>query len=223
MIKMGALPIADEIAPTRALCGRFHPEVAFIADANQGWSEAEARRFIEGVADCPLTLLEQPVGRDEVAALARLRAAASFPLSADESLFYLDQAARLARQGAVDVFSLKLSKNGGIRPTQRIAHLAQGFGIDCLMNSMLECGVSQAASLQLGCTLPNLLPCGHAYMSTLRLADDVTDFSSLVRDGIAHLPDRLGLGIEVDSDKVAALALVHERVGPGQAITGTAA
>ena len=34
---------------------------------------------------------------------------------------------------------------------------------------------------QLGAVLGNLMDIGHAYMSTLRLADDVTDFAGNVR------------------------------------------
>jgi hypothetical protein len=34
--------------------------------------------------------------------------------------------------------------------------------------------------------------------STLRLAEDPTDFSSFVRDGVVHLPHSAGLGVQAD-------------------------
>lgn len=213
MVKMGAQPIEAEIERIAALTERFHPDFIFLADANQGWSVAEALRFVDGVNRYPLALLEQPVDRHDHAGLRRVREASLAPVSADESLFSIEQAAALARERAVDVFSLKVSKNGGIAPARDIAALAAGNGISCLMNSMLECGVTQAASLQLGCTLGNLVDYGHAYMSTLRLADDFTDFGDLVRNGRVRVPDRPGLGVEVDEDKVAALASLHVTVG----------
>ena len=223
MIKMGAQPVEREIERVAALTERFHPDIQFIADANQGWREAEALRFVDGVNRYPLALLEQPVDRHDHAGLARVRAASLAPVSADESVFSVGQAAELARERAVDVFSLKVSKNGGIAPARDIATLAAGNGMSCLMNSMLECGVTQAASLQLGCTLPNLLDCGHAYMSTLRLKDDFTDFSDLVHDGRVRVPDGPGLGIAVDEDKVSKLARAHVRVGPVRSVAGSAA
>ncbi len=50
--------------------------------------------------------------------------------------------------------------------------------------------------------LPNLLPGGHCFMSTLRLADDVTDFASRIERAVARVPDRPGLGIEIDPEKL---------------------
>ena len=213
MVKMGAQPVEAEIERIAALTERYHPDIQFIADANQGWRAAEALRFVDGVNRYPLTLIEQPVDRHDHAGLKRIRAASLAPVSADESVFSVEQAAELARERAVDAFSLKVSKNGGIVPTRAIASLAAANGMSCLMNSMLECGITQAASLQLGCTLGNLIDCGHAYMSTLRLTDDFTDFGDLVRDGRVRVPDQPGLGIAVDEAKVEALALAHARVG----------
>ena len=75
------------------------------------------------------------------------------------------------------------------------------------MNSMLEFGITQAASLQHAVTIRNLMDFGHAYMSTMRLAEDPTDFSSFVRAGVVHLPSTAGLGIEVDESHVRRLAV----------------
>lgn len=223
MAKMGAQPIEAEVERVRVLTQRFHPDVAFISDANQGWTESEARRFIQGVNQYPLALIEQPVAKHDFEALKRLRQASIAPLSADESVQSLTDACRLVRQQAVDVFSIKVSKNGGIAAAQKMAAVAEAAGLKCLMNSMLEFGITQAASLQLGCTLPNLLDMGHAYMSTLRLADDVTDFSDWVSKGKVKVPDRPGLGISVDEDKLHRLAGEHRRLGSDMAMANKAA
>jgi muconate cycloisomerase len=108
----------------------------------------------------------------------------------------------LIRERAADVFSIKVSKNGGLSKSLVIAKIAEAFGLKCLMNSMLEFGISQAASLQLGCTLNNLVDMGHAYMSVLRLSDDVTDFERNISDAIVSVPQGNGLGISLDDDKL---------------------
>ncbi len=213
MAKMGAQPVAADIERVRVLTERFHPEVTFVSDANQGWSESQALRFVQGVNPYPLALIEQPVAKHEFEALKRLRQASTAPLSADESVQSLEEAARLVREQTVDAISIKVSKNGGIRAAQKIASLAEAGGLACLMNSMLEFGITQAASLQLGCTLPNLLDMGHAYMSTLRLADDVTDFSELTSEGQVRVPSGPGLGIAVDEEKLRRLAGQHRHLG----------
>ena len=82
------------------------------------------------------------------------------------------------------------------------------------MNSMIEFGITQAASLHHAVTIENLVDIGHAFMSTLRLVDDPTDFRSFVRDGTVHWNDRPGLGIEVDEAHVRRLAFNSFRVLP---------
>ncbi|MCG8358303.1 MAG: hypothetical protein MI920_22280 [Kiloniellales bacterium] len=212
MIKTGARDVAEDAARTLGLIERFHPQVSFIADANQGWSETEALRYLALIGSAPLVLLEQPVARDNLAGLARIRDAALMPISADEGVFSLTQAASLAASRAVDVFSIKPSKNGGLAPSRKIAALAEGHGLGVLMNSMIEFGVTQAAALQLGLTLPNLMDCGHAYMSTLRITEDATDFAACIANAMARDPGRPGLGVEVDLDRLQALAVDHRRI-----------
>ena len=77
------------------------------------------------------------------------------------------------------------------------------------MNSMIELGITQAASLHLGCTLNNLVDCGHAYMSTLRMSDDVTNFSSWIKQGVAYLADAPGLGVDVSLQKIQQYQVDH--------------
>ena len=102
----------------------------------------------------------------------------------------------------MDVLSIKVSKNGGLDKSKLIAQMAAGFGLKCLMNSMLEFGITQAASLHLGCTLTNLMDCGHAYGSVLRMSDDITDFDQNISRGIVTVPSAPGLGVNLKEDKL---------------------
>ena len=71
--------------------------------------------------------------------------------------------------------------------------------------SMLELGISQAAHLQLAACTPNLLPCGHCFMSTLRMKEHLTNFRHCVKNAVAYLPTSPGLGIYVREDKIKEL------------------
>jgi muconate cycloisomerase len=202
MIKMGALPISDEIVRMIAARNRFGNEITILVDANQGWELSEAMTFIDGIKDYRPDLLEQPVKRHDVDSLKRIRERTPYPVSADESLSTIHDGALLIRERAVDVFSVKVSKNGGLDKSRQIAAVAQAFGLKILMNSMLEFGITQAASLQLGCTLPNLLEVGHAYGSVLRMSDDVTDFRKNISNQVVHVPEGPGLGVTLDEGKL---------------------
>ncbi len=212
MLKMGTQTIPQEIDRLNTLYTHYVDAPDIIVDANQGWSRSEALAFVDAAAHLPLTLIEQPVQAGDMAGLTRVHDAAKQPVSADEALQSMASAKALLLQDAVDVFSIKVSKNGGIAASRRIAEMADAFRVQCLMNSMLEFGITQAASLQLGAVLPNLMDTGHAYMSTLRLAGDVTDFSDLVRDGYAHVPDRPGLGITLNQHNLLEYTVRHDRL-----------
>lgn len=202
MIKMGALPIEDEIERTIAAHRKYGDRITFIADANQGWTFEEALRFMDGIQGHEPALIEQPIERNDIDGLTQVCNRATCLLSADESMVTRREADQLIRREAANVFSIKVSKNGGLVKSKSIANAADLFGVQCLMNSMLEFGITQAASLQLGCTLGNLMACGHAYMSVLRMSDDFTDFANYISNAVVTVPDAPGLGIEIDQAKL---------------------
>jgi L-alanine-DL-glutamate epimerase-like enolase superfamily enzyme len=209
MIKMGALPIEQEIKRMLAAAGKYGHRITFIADANQGWELREAMQFVEGIRGSEPTLLEQPIGRTDIKGLKQICDHVSCLLSADESVVTLQEAGLLMQAEAVNVFSIKVSKNGGLSKSKMIANSAEVFGIQCLMNSMLEFGITQAASLQLGCTLNNLMDCGHAYMSVLRMSDDITDFEKYISNAVVTVPEAPGLGVTVDDAKLERYTKNH--------------
>ena len=202
MLKMGSRSVEDDLVRMREVVQTLPSNVRVMVDANQGWSLEEALTFFDGIGDLPLVLIEQPVKADDHESLIRLRKVSPVPVSVDESLQTVEDARLIAKEKAASVFSIKVSKNGGLRTGLEIGHIAQENGISVLMNSMLELGITQCASLHLGCVLHNILDCGHAYMSTLRMSDDITDFSDFIHQGKAGLPSGPGLGIRVYERKI---------------------
>jgi len=213
MIKMGALPIADEIKRMTSAKAQFGDQMKIIVDANQGWTVAETLEFIDGIRGSRPDLLEQPIERDDTDGLKNIRNRVRCPLSADESVGSIREAATLIREQAVDAFSIKVSKNGGLSKAKKIAEMAHAFGLKILMNSMLEFGITQAASLQLGCTLPNLLDMGHAYMSVLRMSDDITDFAKNISRSVVTVPAEPGLGVALNEDKLKKYTKDYLKIG----------
>ncbi len=213
MLKMGDRPIDAEIERTKEVLAAAPGDVQIMVDANQGWTREQAGRYVEACDALPLVLVEQPVPADDLPGLGELRGRTRLPISVDESIQQPDQVGRILTAEAADVFSIKVSKNGGLTNSKAIADAVERAGKRILMNSMIELGITQAASLHLGCTLKNLMPCGHAYMSTLRMSDDVTDFSDWVEDGRAMLPERPGLGVTVSMDKIVQYQVGEYHVG----------
>ncbi|MBQ3719878.1 MAG: hypothetical protein IJM92_04540 [Fibrobacter sp.] len=201
MIKIGT-DYKNDIARTLAVRDAVGPDFPLIADANQGWDYDTALRYGRGVKDADLLFYEQPVKAWDVASLAKLRRNLSMPISADEGVSTIQEAMTLVKSEACDVFSIKPSKQGGIMPTKQICEYATENGILLFFNSMIEGGVTQAASLNIAATCDIMMTTGHSYFSTLRHKDDVTDFGTLVKNGITAIPEQPGLGVTVFEDKV---------------------
>jgi len=203
MVKTAALPIDKDIKRIKAIRKAVGNNISLIVDSNQGWDYYTTIQFFHDTEQDKIEFIEQPVPSWDIKGLKRLRESINIPLSADESLFSKRDAFNLISENSVDIFSIKMSKHGGIFNTKKIIDLANIAGINCYMNSQIEMGISQAASLHVCVTVPNIVKeVGHAYMSVLRLEDDVTDIKSWIRNGYINIGDKPGLGVEVDEDKI---------------------
>lgn len=201
MIKTGHFEPETDVERVK-LVRKSWPDLKIIVDVNQGWDVNTAIVSGHKMESLGIEFFEQPVPFWDIEGLAKIRKAVSIPISVDESLLTIHDAKRIIREGAADIFSVKVSKNGGITKTRELIELARENGMNCWMNSMLEEGVTEAASLQLGLSSTNLLDMGHAYFSPLRLAEDISTYSENIRDIHIHPSGQPGLGISLKEEVI---------------------
>ena len=205
MIKIGGPNYKLDAARTIAVREAVGKDFPLIVDANQGWDVDTAIRYAKLVKDCDILFFEQPVQSYDVEGMAKIKRAIDIPLSADEGVMSLQDAKNLVKAEAVDVFSIKVTKNGGIQPAKAICEYADANGIQVFFNSMIEEGITQAASLQIGATCSNIVnSIGHAYFSPNRLDGDITNYHTYIHpeQGLVEIPDLPGLGIELDNENI---------------------
>ena len=118
----------------------------------------------------------------------------------------LQDARNLIQAEAVDIFSIKVTKNGGIAPAKAICEFAGAHGVQVFFNSMIEEGITQTASLQIAATCANIVTTiGHAFFSPNRLQSDICNYHTFLKpeEGTVYVPKAPGLGITLDKDAIS--------------------
>ncbi|MGP5414462.1 dipeptide epimerase [Brachybacterium paraconglomeratum] len=173
------------------------PSARLRLDANQGWLPDQAVEIITGFeADgLPVELVEQPVAAGDVEGLARVTAAVSLPIMADEAVWSAVDAHRLLEARACDLLNIKLAKTGGLRGAIEVAEAARRAGIDCMLGAMMEPRISITAAAHLALA--------HPAITMIDLDPPAWFASALPRGGIVQergvlrLSGGPGLGLEL--------------------------
>jgi L-Ala-D/L-Glu epimerase len=139
-LKVGEHNDLDTLSQARRELGA---DVDLRVDANAAWSAAEAIVRIRDLAPFRLSAVEQPVAKEDLEGLRRVQDAVDIPIMADESLCTLDDAQRLIRLKACQMFNIRLSKVGGFTAALRIKNAADAAGIRC----QLGCHVGETSIL----------------------------------------------------------------------------
>jgi muconate cycloisomerase len=85
-LKIGKRSVKADVAHVAAIKRALGDRASVRVDVNQGWSEAQADRGMALLQDAGVDLVEQPIAKLNVAAMARLSAKHVIPLMADEAL-----------------------------------------------------------------------------------------------------------------------------------------
>ncbi|MDB5344413.1 MAG: ykfB 2 [Schlesneria sp.] len=202
-VKVGVDPVRD-VERVRIVRETIGPDIALTIDANGGWDVPTAIRCIRELADCQLTIVEQPIPPGDYTGLARVRNETGAKILADESCFDLVHARELIAHQCCDAISLYPGKNGGIRKVREIAQFAEQHGIACSIGSNLEWDLGTAAMAHFVVATPNMQI--EVYPGDL-LGPDYHEVSiarnPIPIDGpITTLGTAPGLGIEVDREIV---------------------
>jgi L-alanine-DL-glutamate epimerase-like enolase superfamily enzyme len=187
-------------ARVRAARTALGPDVKLMADAHGTWTVAEAKAFCRMVEDCDLYWLEEPVTADDKTGLAEVRRASAVPIATGESEFTRHDFREIAELRAADVLQPDLAIAGGITEGVRIGAIASAYNLRLAPHlwsgaPAFAAGVALAASQSAGFILEYSLGANP-------LLHELVREKFAVVDGQLEVPDRPGLGIEVDESFV---------------------
>ncbi len=184
-----------------------HVDIAL--DFHGRTTPAMAKRLARLLEPFDPMFLEEPVLPGDTAALKTISESTPIPIAAGERLFTRWQFNELIEQQAVAIIQPDLSHAGGIFETRKIASMAEARNIAVAPHCPLG-PIALAASLQVAACTPN-----HLIQEHLSLGEGYIKEPFTVNEGYIEIPQKPGLGIELDD------AAVQEKIFAGDWETPT--
>ncbi len=214
-LKGGVLRPADEAAAVTALAQRF-PEARITLDPNGGWLLSEAVEICRGLTDV-LAYAEDPVGAEQGFSgrevMAEFKRATGLPTATNMIATDWRQLGHAIRAGAVDI-PLADPHFWTMAGSVRVAQLCDAWGLTWGSHSNNHFDVSLAMFTHVAAAAPGEITA----IDTHWIWQDgqrITRDPLAIRDGFLTVPDRAGLGVELDMDRVEAAHELYLREGLG--------
>lgn len=191
-------------------------DFTIMVDLNQSWRMAgdvepsldskSVRRVVRRLEELDVCWVEEPLPYADVAGLAQLRASSSTRIAGGEMLPDLDTALRYLSADALDLYQMDVVLSLGMHRARLFAETAlqrhRGFtphtwtnGIGLLANLAVSAGVGGGPWFEFPHDPPGWTPARRDFMLHQPVGIDA--------DGCVTVPDRPGLGIELDPEAIA--------------------
>ena len=208
-VKTGFSSHREDLRRLERLRADLPPTVDLRVDYNQGLDPWDAIRQIRDVEAFRPTFIEQPVKRDQRAAMAAITRAIDTPIMADESVFSPAEAIEMVRGEIADLVSIKIMKSGGMVRGREIASIAEAAGITAYGGTMFEGGLAIAAGLHMVAATPNIALGAEFYTSTWVMGVDILENPIEIDNGMTRVPTGPGLGVDIDESRVKRIGTAH--------------
>ena len=217
-MKIGGLTLKDDIDRVHALRRQIGDEIRIMVDANEAYDPMTAIQAAHRIADADVTWFEEPCSSraDEDNLLVTSRS--PVPTSGGESASTRREVARLLKNRVFDIIQPEIVNVGGISELKLSASMAEACNVRFVPH-FWNTGISFSAILH---TLATVAQSPSAHPKEPYVNEPVTEFDQTphpVRESLTDpifkqtdshvaVPDKPGLGIEIDED-----ALNHFRQG----------
>lgn len=197
-MKVGALPIPEDVKRVRAVREAVGPDVKLMVDANCAYRTYEAIQFAHRVEELEPFWFEEPIALDDYEGLSKIAAMTTIPLAVGENEYTRYGFRDLIAQRAVPILNPDANILGGVTEFMKVVALAQVYDLDVSPHGAEEIHVHLMAAIANGLILefyPSQFEplTGRVFHHTLQLDED----------GMLSPPDVPGIGVEPDYEALA--------------------
>jgi galactonate dehydratase len=177
-------------------------EVDIAVDCHSSFDLPSSVRLARELESYQLLWLEEPIPPKNLAALANLTASANVPICVGENLYTRFEFRELFERQAANIIMPDVQKTGGVLESKRIADLASAYYVPMAPHCVTS-PVGTMASVHLCASLSNFLILEYhmidvPWWANLAMTDD-----PIVQNGYITVPEKPGLGVELDDKEVA--------------------
>ena len=212
--------VADDLRALETIRARIGGYLGLMVDCNQAWrmpwdtespwTFKTALAVARELERLDVTWMEEPLHRADLAGLAALRTQTDIPIAGGEMARELHDLRAMIDAGALDILQPDATLVGGIGGLADIAKAARaaglaftphtwGNGIGLIANAHLAAGIAEAPYLEFPFDPPDWSAARRDFM----LGEPIEPPDG----GVWILPDRPGLGLTLDEDRLRATRL----------------
>ena len=204
-LKVGDSPEAD-LAFVEAIHWRLGDRIEVRVDANGAWTPEQAAEILPRLHQLNVTSVEQPVAVEQMSRLAATRPDDSPMVMLDESLVTEADAKRAVAEKLGDAFNIRISKNGGLIPSMRLAEFAAENGMVWQLGCHPgETGLLSAAGRAFACSVQDVRYLEGSYDRHLLARNVIKEDVTFGWGGRAKRLEGPGLGVTVDREALEEL------------------
>ncbi|WP_116043738.1 mandelate racemase/muconate lactonizing enzyme family protein [Amycolatopsis palatopharyngis] len=208
-IKVGGLAVHEDAERVAAAVAALGADGRLALDCNNAYRTAtEARRairaFEEAAGVTGLWWVEEPLSPEDVEGHARLVDSVQSPIATGEVHQTRWDFRDLLQRRAADILQPDAGVLGGVTEWMRVAHAAEVFSVPVAPHWHANLHVHLAAATP-GCMTIEYFSLEKDIFNFERLVREDTRLSTM--DGYVTMPDRPGIGIELDDDAVRHFAV----------------
>ncbi|HEV2782374.1 MAG TPA: glucarate dehydratase family protein [Actinophytocola sp.] len=207
-LKGGVFPPDQEIAAIRALRTEF-PDHPLRLDPNTAWTVPTSVK-VAAETEGLLEYLEDPT--EGIAGMAEVAAHASMPLATNMCVIQFADLPEAFARRAVGVVLADHHYWGGLRAATELAAICRTWDVGVSMHSNSHLGISLAAMTHLAAATPNLTYAVDTH-TPWQCGVDVVRAPLRFSGGSIEVPNRPGLGVELDRDALARMNADYLRCG----------
>ena len=203
-IKVGNV-VAEDSARVMAVRDAVGPGINLRMDANQQCSVDEALALCAAVKSCDMQLFEQPIAKENLEGLARVRREGGIAIMADEAISDHQSLINVIKADCADYIKFGIKQAGGLLPASKMLATAEAAGLKVVLGHGFGLDLSTMAEIMFASTSHNVLP-GLECVGPLKVVDTIAKTRLDISTGSIAVPSGPGLGIELDDEKLAKYA-----------------